>query len=142
MVRTTALVSIGVLLGAMGFAAAHTVAANESIKALGMNDIHELIDGKESAVSFVEVSLEPGQSGSAHRHPGPVFGYVLEGTYELGIDEQPVKKFMAGESFYEPTNCLHRVSRNPSTDTKTRLIAVVVHPRDAKAIAIPEDAVH
>ena len=40
--------------------------------------------------------------------------YVLEGEYELGIDDQPTKVFKAGETFYEPTGCLHRVSKNPS----------------------------
>ena len=33
--------------------------------------------------------------------------------------------------------CLHRVSKNPGK-MKTRLIAVVPHPRDAKAVATPE----
>ena len=64
--------------------------------------------------------------------------YVIEGEYELGIDDQPTKKFKAGETFYEPTGCLHRVSKNPSTKNRTRLIAVVVHPRDAKEVAVPE----
>ena len=63
---------------------------------------------------------------------------MLEGEYELGVDDQPTKIFKAGETFYEPTGCLHRVSRNPSTKTRTRLIAVVLHPRDATEIAIPE----
>jgi len=43
----------------------------------------------------------------------------------------------AGETFYEPTGCLHRVSKNPGK-VKTRLIAVVLGPRDAKQVAIPE----
>jgi hypothetical protein len=44
----------------------------------------------------------------------------------------------AGETFYEPTGCLHRVSRNPAQKGKTRVLAVVLHPRDAKEITIPE----
>jgi mannose-6-phosphate isomerase-like protein (cupin superfamily) len=43
----------------------------------------------------------------------------------------------AGETFYEPAGCLHRVTKNPGK-VKTRLIAVVLHPRDAKEIAVPE----
>jgi hypothetical protein len=46
--------------------------------------------------------------------------------------------FKAGETFYEPTGCLHRVSKNPSANGNTRLIAVMLHPREAKEIAIPE----
>ena len=84
------------------------------------------------------MTLEPGQAGEAHRHPGPGFVYVLEGEYELGVDDQPTKRFKAGETFYEPTGALHRVSKNPAAKGRTRLIAVVLHPRDAKEIAIPE----
>jgi quercetin dioxygenase-like cupin family protein len=62
---------------------------------------------------------------------------VVEGEYELGIDDQPTKVIKAGETFYEPIGCLHRVSRNPGK-VNTRLIAVVLHPRDAKEIAVPE----
>ena len=87
---------------------------------------------------MVEVTLKPGESGMPHRHPGPAFVYVLEGEYELGVDDQPTKLFKAGETFYEPTGCLHRVSKNPAAKGITRLIAVVVHPRDAKEVAIPE----
>ena len=102
------------------------------------DNIKEKLDGKDSAVTFVEVTIEPGKEGVPHRHPGPAFVYVIEGEYELGIDDKPTKKFNAGEAFVEPSGCLHRVSRNPSTKTRTRLIAVVVHPRDAKEIAVPE----
>ena len=49
-----------------------------------------------------------------------------------------IRTFRAGETFYEPTGCLHRVSKNPAHKGKTRLIAFVLHPRDAKEVAIPE----
>jgi hypothetical protein len=63
----------------------------------------------------------------------------VEGEYELGIDDQPTKVIKAGETFDEPLGCLHRVSRNPGK-VRTRLIAVVLHPREAKEIAVPESA--
>jgi quercetin dioxygenase-like cupin family protein len=113
-------------------------ADGESVRTISAHDIQEKLDGKDAAVTTVEVTIEPGQEGVAHRHPGPGFVYVLEGEYELGIDDQPTKRLKAGETFYEPTGCLHRVSKNPSTKTRTRLIAVVLHPRDAKEIAMPE----
>lgn len=129
----------GVLgMGVGGIAVGFQHQHGESVKLLATRDIVEKLDGKESRASFVEVTINPGESGVAHRHPGPGFVYVLEGEYELGIDDQPTKKLKAGETFYEPTGCLHRVSRNPATKGKTRLIAVVLHPRDAKEIAVPE----
>jgi quercetin dioxygenase-like cupin family protein len=107
------------------------------VTTLSAADIAEKIDGKKAKATTVEVTLEPGQSSPPHRHPGPVFGYVIEGAYEWAIDDRPAKTLKAGDTFYEPTGCLHRVSKNPGT-TKTRVLAVVLHPQDAKQISTPE----
>jgi quercetin dioxygenase-like cupin family protein len=109
-----------------------------TVRAIADRDIAEKLDGKAAKVSFVEVSLDPGQANAPHRHPGPVFGYVLEGEFEWAIDEEPAKVFKAGDTFYEPTGCLHRVSKSAASKGKTRVLAVVVHPRDAKEVVIPE----
>lgn len=140
MKRTQLLIAIGFVLGLGGMALAHVHEDGESVKAIFAQDIKEKLDGKEAGVTVVEVTIEPGKSGVPHRHPGPGIVHVVEGEYELGIDDQPTKLFRAGDTFYEPTGCLHRVSRNPATKGRTRLIAVVLHPRDAKEIAIPEKA--
>ena len=56
-----------------------------TVKPLSTTDIAEKVDGKKSKAATVEVTLEPGQAGTPHRHLGPVFGYVLEGEYEWAI---------------------------------------------------------
>ena len=127
----------GAFIGVGGMAVAHHD-VKETAKPISAWDIVEKLDGKKTKVTVVEVTLEPGQAGKPHRHPGPVIGYVLEGEYELGIDDQPSKVFKAGETFYEPTGCLHRVSKNPAAKGNTRVLAVVLHPRDARQITIPE----
>jgi quercetin dioxygenase-like cupin family protein len=130
---------VGVILGIGGLTLAdHDGPAKGTAKVVSEKDITEKIDGKESKATTVELTLEPGQSGLPHRHPGPVFGYVLEGEYEWAINDQPVKKLKVGDTFYEPTMSLHRVSRNPSDKDKTRVLAVLLVPRDAKQISIPE----
>ena len=108
------------------------------VKTLSQKDITEKIDGKKTTATTVEVTLGPGESGAPHRHPGPAFGYVLEGEYEWAIDDNPAKVRKAGDTFYEPTGCLHRVSRNPAANGNTRVLAVVLHPQDARQITIPE----
>ena len=131
--------TIGVVLGIGGLTMAdHDGPAKRSAKVISEKDIAEKINGKESKATTVEVTLEPGQSSPPHRHPGPVFGYVLEGEYEWAIDDQPVKKLKAGDTFYEPTMSLHRVSRNPNKKGNTRVLAVLLLPRDAEQISIPE----
>jgi len=108
------------------------------VKLLSQKEIIEALDGKKAKATMVEVTLAPGEVEAAHRHPGAAFGYVLEGEYEWAIDSNKSQVFKAGDTFYEPTGCLHSIGRNPSTKNKTRLIAVVVHPEDAKDIVIPE----
>ena len=127
----------GAFIGVGGMAVAHHD-VKETAKPISAWDIVEKLDGKETKVSVVEVTLEPGQAGKPHRHAGPVIGFVLEGEYEWAIDDQPAKTFKAGDTFYEPTGCLHRVSKNPAAKGNTRVLAVLLHPRDAKQITIPE----
>ena len=87
----------------------------------------------------VVIEYPPGDPGAPpHRHPGPAFGYVLEGEYEWAIDDQPAKVLKAGETFYEPAGCLHRVSKNPGK-ARTRVLAWVIHPRDARDLVLPAD---
>ena len=127
----------GAFVGVGGMAVAHQD-VKQTAKPISAWDIVEKLDGKETRVSVVEVTLEPGQAGKPHRHTGPVIGYVLEGEYEWAIDDNPTRTLKAGDTFYEPTGCLHRVSKNPAAKGNTRVLAVVLHPRDAKQITIPE----
>jgi quercetin dioxygenase-like cupin family protein len=137
MSRTVLLLAAGIAVGVGAVNASHHHKDGEQVKVLSITDIKEKLDGKEATATVVEVTIEPGQSGLPHRHPGSAIGYVVEGEYELGIDGQPTKVIKAGQTFYEPAGCLHRVTKNPGK-VKTRLIAVVLHPRDAKEIAVPE----
>ena len=138
MTRVTLVVAAGIVLGAGGLIAAHHDEKHEAVRTLAVRDIAEKLDGKKAKATTVQVTLGPGEASAPHRHPGPAFGYVLEGEYEWAIDDQPARVLKAGDTFYEPTGCLHRVSKNPSDKNKTRVIAVVLHPPDAKDIVIPE----
>ena len=137
MIRTLLTLAAGIGVGvAVAFAADHDKAVK--VTQLSQRDIIEKLDGKESSATVVEVTFEPGQKGSPHHHTGPVFGYVLEGEYEHALDDEPVKTYKAGDTFYEPSGCVHRVARNPSKTAKTRLLAVILHARDAKEVTVPE----
>jgi quercetin dioxygenase-like cupin family protein len=139
MIRTLLMLAAGIGVGvAVTFAGDHDHHKAAKVTQLSQRDIVEKLDGKETKVTVVEVTLEPGQAGKPHRHAGPVIGYVLDGEYEWAIDDQPAKTFKAGDTFYEPTGCLHRVSKNPAAKGNTRVLAVVLHPRDARQITIPE----
>jgi quercetin dioxygenase-like cupin family protein len=116
----------------------HTGKGQVKVTQLSQRDIIEKLDGKAASATVVEVTFEPGQEDSPHHHTGPVFGYVLEGEYEHALDDEPVKTYKAGDTFYEPSGSVHRVARNPSGKTRTRLLAVILHSRDTKETTVPE----
>ena len=140
MVRTLFVIAIGLCAGFGGLGLAHDEPSHgkPQVKVLSTAAVSETIAGKKAKATTVEVTLKPGEASAPHRHPGPVFGYVIEGEYEWAIDDNKAKVFKAGDTFYEPTGCLHRVSKNPSDKNKTRVLAVVLHPQDVTDIVIPE----
>ena len=138
MTRWTLVVAAGIVLAAGGLIAARHDEKHDAVRTLAVRDIAEKVDGKKAKATTVEVTLGPGEASAPHRHPGPGFGYVLEGEYEWAIDDNPAKILKVGDTFYEPTGCLHRVSKNPSKKGKTRILAVVLHPADVQDIVIPE----
>ena len=80
---------------------------------------------REMRISVTE--RDPSNASMPHRHPGHhTFGYVLEGTYEVKIDDGPLRQLKAGESFYEPPGALHAVSRNPSSDRPVKYLIIQV----------------
>ena len=139
MIRTLLTLAAGIGVGeAVTFAADHDHHKAVKVTRLSQRDIIEKLDGKAASATVLEVTFEPGQKDTPHRHAGPVFGYVLEGEYEHALDDEPVKTYKTGDTFYEPSGCVHRVARNPSKTAKTRLLAVILHSRDTKETTVPE----
>jgi quercetin dioxygenase-like cupin family protein len=137
--RTLLAIAVFAAIGLGGMTLAqHNGTGDVKVTQLSQRDIIERLDRKAASATTVEVTFEPGQKDWPHRHTGPVFGYVLEGEYEHALDDEPVKKFKAGDTFYEPSGSLHRVARNPNRMTRTRLLAVILHSRDTKEPTVPE----
>jgi quercetin dioxygenase-like cupin family protein len=83
------------------------------------------LPGREVRISLLDRA--PQASSPPHRHPGHhTFGYVLEGTYEFAVDRGSPRMLKAGEVFYEPPGAVHSVSRNPSTDQRTKILVFMV----------------
>ena len=81
------------------------------------------MEGWEVTVSYVD--LAPGRVGSAHRHPGFVLVYVLNGEVVTKISGQEQRTYKTGEMFFEPPGSTHEVSRNASTTQPARLLAMI-----------------
>jgi quercetin dioxygenase-like cupin family protein len=83
------------------------------------------LPGREVRITLLERG--PGAASPPHRHPGHhVFGYVIEGTYEFGLNNQPPRLLKAGDVFYEPPGALHSTSRNPSKDQNMKVVIFMV----------------
>jgi quercetin dioxygenase-like cupin family protein len=94
------------------------------------------VSGRVLTVRLTE--RDPGNGSAAHRHPGShTVGYILEGTYEVKIDNGPARTLKAGEVFYEYPNALHAVSRNPSSTEKLKYLIIQVSD-PSKPATVPE----
>ena len=111
----------------------------QSVKVISSVDVAELDEkGKAMKASSVEVTLEPNGRGVPHRHPGAVYGYVLEGEFLFKVEGKSEAILKAGETFYEPKMILQEKGSNPSDKNTTRVLAVIVHPADATELVIME----
>jgi quercetin dioxygenase-like cupin family protein len=86
--------------------------------------------------TMVEVRYEPGGASQAHRHPGFVLGYVLEGEVRVGLDGRPPAIYRTGDVFYEQPGTVHSVSANASAVNPARFLAIVFAAKGA-AITAP-----
>jgi quercetin dioxygenase-like cupin family protein len=80
--------------------------------------------------SFVAavVNYAPGEASPPHRHAPSafVYAYVLSGAVRSQVDDQPVRVYKAGESWYETPGAHHRVSENASKTEPASLLAILV----------------
>ena len=96
------------------------------------------IPGK-SLVSVV-VSYAPGaKSGSHHHAPSAfVYAYVLSGAVRSQVDDEPVKVYRAGETWFEAPGAHHVISENASTSEPAQLLAVFVVDTNDNPLTIPD----
>jgi quercetin dioxygenase-like cupin family protein len=81
---------------------------------------------------------DPGAGSGPHRHPGShTIGYVLEGVYEVKVDDGPLQRLGPGETFYEAPNALHAVSRNGSNTQSVKYLVIQVSD-PTKPATVPE----
>lgn len=81
------------------------------------------LDGWQVNVSTI--TLPPGSVGTAHRHPGFVLVYVLEGEVVTKVSDQQQATYSAGQMFYEQPGSAHEVSRNASATKPAKFLAMI-----------------
>ena len=76
----------------------------------------------------------------SHRHDAELFGYVIEGSVEVGLEHRSPVTFTAGQMFYEKRNILHSYLKNPDShqSAKVLLISIIKDGRERYTRAYPE----
>jgi quercetin dioxygenase-like cupin family protein len=88
------------------------------------------LDGQNLTATVLEVTHPPGGSSTAHRHPCPVIGYVLEGAVRMQVKGQEEKVYRPGDTFFESPGDIHAVSANVSQDQPARFLAFFLCDRE------------
>ncbi|MCC9606790.1 cupin domain-containing protein [Blastopirellula sp. JC732] len=117
---------------------AHETAHGPNVKPVMSHEIQEKVDGIATRAVMAEVTWQGGDFSEAHRHPGPTFVYVLEGEIETQVEDGPIVRLKPGDTLYEPSMALHRLTRNMNPDKPAKILAFHLTPTDAKELVIPE----
>lgn len=105
-----------------------TVAADEPIPNL---------PGKRLVTHIVD--YPPGVSSVPHRHGSAfVYAYVLTGAVRSQVDDEPVRVYRPGETWFENPGSYHRVSENASATEPARLLAVLIADAGDEQLVIPD----
>jgi quercetin dioxygenase-like cupin family protein len=82
---------------------------------------------KEYSMTSSVMTISPGGEDTvAHRHDCELFGYVLEGAVNVGLQYNEPKTYKAGEMFYEKRNIIHSITRNNSKEQPARVLLIFI----------------
>ena len=112
---------LAIAAGAIGYAAG--AAAPSEVQVAFR---HTLPNAPGKTLTAVVVTYPPGGKSKPHHHAGVIFAYVLSGAVRSQVNEEPVRVYQPGESFFEDLNAHHRISENASETEPARLLAVFV----------------
>jgi len=118
---------IGALLPFLQLAREGTAEAQRTQASDGTVFQHDLpnITLDDWQVTVSTITLEPGNVGRSHRHPGFVLVYILEGEVVTKVSGQEQATYSAGQMFYEQPGSTHEVSRNASATKPAKFLALI-----------------
>ncbi len=97
---------------------------------------HDLDMLKTPEIRIERISFKPNAEAPVHEHGGQVFVYVLEGTVVSQLKGGEEETFTAGDSFYEPADGVHTVTRNPSDTDSAAILAIMVKEKGTPATTL------
>ena len=88
------------------------------------------------SVQVVLVEGPPGWVGGRHYHPGHVFVYMLDGTYQLNFDDLTSRTVLPGEVFYEAPNTVMRSKNGSSTEWVRDVVFQIIRDGQPAAVSV------
>ena len=121
--RVTHIVGAAILIatGAMTPNAAEAQQTGSKRTDLQRHDLS--VPGRE--VVQVRVDFDPGYAAPRHTHPGEEIVYVLEGTLEYVIGDQPPVTVTPGDVLFVPAGTVH-TARNVGSGNGSELATYIV----------------
>ena len=68
----------------------------------------------------------------AHKHLGFVLGYVTEGEFRFGLNDETPSVLAAGQAFYEPPGANHTAGDSANSQRAVRILAIIIAPLEKK----------
>ncbi|MEV4143593.1 cupin domain-containing protein [Amycolatopsis sp. NPDC049691] len=97
---------------------------------------------EEAHAMTIVIEYPPGDPGTPpHRHPGPAFGYVLEGEMVFELEGEPPRVVRAGEAFWEPGgDVIHYQDGNNRADVPVKFtVTMLCEPGKPMVDLVTED---
>lgn len=84
------------------------------------------------------MTIAPGATDTvSHRHDCDLFGYILEGEVQIGLDHKAPVLYKTGQMFFEKRNVLHSLAANPLPDKPSRVLLLFLI-KDGRSSYTPE----
>jgi quercetin dioxygenase-like cupin family protein len=129
-----AIVMLGVSAFGCGELRAQTTDAPKAISTLLLEQKLEGLPGYK--VQIVLIEGPPGWVGGRHYHPGNLFGYILEGSYEFNFEDMTSRTVGPGEAFYESPNTIMRSRNGSSTEWVRDVVFHILREGDPGAVSV------
>ncbi len=99
--------------------------------------LEQKLDGMPGyKVVIVLVDGPPGWVGGRHYHPGHVFGYVMEGVYQVNPDGMNPETVRKGEVFYERPNTVMRAGNGSKTKPQKNIVFQILREDQPASVSV------
>lgn len=93
------------------------------------------VPGKSVTTAIVD--FPPRAFTGAHRHPGSVTAYVIEGVVRSQMEGTPAADYRSGQTWFEAPYALHAFAENPDPQRPAKLLAVFVTDTGCGSLVLP-----